>query len=141
MSNYHGCKGEAINLIPHYVIYRYYLQNCKSIIFRKVINHTKHKLLMFQVIFVFSDQNPAWSFELGTRDWVKMHRFNAFYVNTINCKIFPTYGGIYKLENSASILQRDKILQSLKKIWKDVSLKLILKNKGGKQHCLPFCWF
>ena len=23
---------------------------------------------------------------------------------------------------------------------KDVSLRLILKYKGGKQHCLPFCW-
>ena len=23
---------------------------------------------------------------------------------------------------------------------KNVSLRLILKYKGGKQHCLPFCW-
>ena len=26
-------------------------------------------------------------------------------------------------------------------MWKDVSLRLIVKDKGGKQHCLPFCWF
>ena len=26
-------------------------------------------------------------------------------------------------------------------MWKDVSLGLILKDKGGKQHCLPICWF
>ena len=24
---------------------------------------------------------------------------------------------------------------------KDVSLFLILKEKGGNQNCLPFCWF
>ena len=28
-----------------------------------------------------------------------------------------------------------------KDIWKDVSLKLILKDKVGKQQCLSFCWF
>ena len=26
-------------------------------------------------------------------------------------------------------------------IWKDVSLSLILKDKGSSQDCLPFCWF
>ena len=26
-------------------------------------------------------------------------------------------------------------------IWKDVSLRLILKDKGGNQDCLSLCWF
>ena len=26
-------------------------------------------------------------------------------------------------------------------MWKDVSVRLILKDKGGNQYCLPFCWF
>ena len=26
-------------------------------------------------------------------------------------------------------------------IWKDVSLTLILKDKGSSQDCSPFCWF
>ena len=43
-------------------------------------------------------------------------------------------------ENSTSILDRQN-LKEFKKIWKDVSLRLILKDKGGKQHCLPVCWF
>ena len=28
-----------------------------------------------------------------------------------------------------------------KEIWKDISLRLIFKDKGGKQHCLQICWF
>ena len=32
-------------------------------------------------------------------------------------------------------------LMEFKEKWKDVSLMLILKDKGGKQHCLPICWF
>ena len=24
-------------------------------------------------------------------------------------------------------------------MWKDVSFRLILKDKGGEQYCLPFC--
>ena len=43
-------------------------------------------------------------------------------------------------ENSTSILDRQN-LKEFKKIWKDVSLRLILKDNGGKQHYLPFCWF
>ena len=43
MSNYHGCKGEAINQTPHYMTDRYYLQNCKAITFRKITNHAKYK--------------------------------------------------------------------------------------------------
>ena len=35
--NYHGCKEEAIKLIP------YYLQNCKAITIEKIANHTKYK--------------------------------------------------------------------------------------------------
>ena len=95
--------------------------------------------LMFQVIFIFSDwiliKQIIVSFtpfvlgetdfekilpgvlNRGTGAWVKMHRFSAFSrnVNTIKWKIFPTHGGIYKSENSTSILERDKTLTSLKK--------------------------
>ena len=31
--------------------------------------------------------------------------------------------------------------KEFKEIWKDVSLRLILKGKGGKKHCLPIFWF
>ena len=45
-------------------------------------------------------------------------------------------------ENATSILERDKTLsKEFKEILKDVSLRLILKDKCGKQHCLPICWF
>ena len=61
------------------------------------------------------DKNLGESFEWGAT-WVKMPRFNTFSrnVNTINLKIFPTYGGIYKSfrENSTSILERDKAWSS-----------------------------
>ena len=32
---------------------RYYLQNCKAIIFEDITNHTKYKKTMFQVNFIF----------------------------------------------------------------------------------------
>ena len=54
MSNYHGCKEEAINLIPHYLV---------DIIHKTVEPSDSEKLqiienmkkLMFPVIFIFSD--------------------------------------------------------------------------------------
>ena len=54
MSNYHGCKREAVNLIPHYLI---------DIIHKTVKSSQLEKLqiiqniikLMFQVIFTFCD--------------------------------------------------------------------------------------
>ena len=54
VSNYHGCKGEAIKLIPYYMI---------DIIYKTVKpSHLKNlqiiqnvKNLMFQVIFIFSN--------------------------------------------------------------------------------------
>ena len=41
-------------------------------------------------------------------------------------------------ENSTRILERDKALGRTIEICKDVSLSLILKDKGGNQDCLPF---
>ena len=34
-----------------------------------------------------------------------------------------------------------EIPKEFKEIWKDVTLGLILKDKGGKKHCLPTCLF
>ena len=45
-SNYHGCKEEAINLIPQYLIDITHKLR-KAITFRKIINHTKYKKTMF----------------------------------------------------------------------------------------------
>ena len=42
VSNYHGCKGEAVKLIPYYMI-DIILQNCKATTFENIANHTKHK--------------------------------------------------------------------------------------------------
>ena len=121
MSNYHGCKGKATNLIPHYLI---------DIIYNTVKPSQLQKLqmiqninnIMFQVIFMFSDWIlikqiivSSTPFVLAETDfqkhlpgilsgrlgaWVKMHRFNAFSgnVNTINWKDFPKHGRIYKSE-------------------------------------------
>ena len=131
MQNYHSCKGEAINLIPHYLI---------EIIHKTVKPSNLEKLwiiqqinkLMFHFIFIFSDwifikqiivsstslflalggnrfsKNCTWSFERGTGAGVKMHWFNSFSdVNTINWKFFPTHGEILQVrENWTSILER-----------------------------------
>ena len=43
--NYHGCKGEGINLIPHNLID--IIHKTEAIKFRKVINYTKYKLIYF----------------------------------------------------------------------------------------------
>ena len=49
VSNFDGCKGKAITLLAHYFI-DIYKTVARAIIFRKIINHTKYK-----VIFIFSD--------------------------------------------------------------------------------------
>ena len=110
ISDYHGCKGEAIKLIPYYII---------DIIYKSVTSSRLKKLqitqniknLMFQVILIFPDwilikqiivsstlfccwektdfrKNAAWgddknlgaSFEWGGA-WVKMPQINAFFRN------------------------------------------------------------
>ena len=126
VSNYHGSKVEAINLIPHY-----YLLNCKTIIFRKIKIIQNVNNLIFQVIFIIFDsifinqiivfstsfclggtdfhKYSARSFEWGTGAWVKMHRSHAFStnVNTMNLKIFLTHGGIYKSEKMQQAFWRE----------------------------------
>ena len=117
VSNYHGCKGEAINLIPHYLIDIIH-KTVKPSHLEKLIIMQNMEKLMFQVIFVFSEwilikqiigfsipfstlsKKSLRSFEWGTGACVKMHRLNAFArnVNTINSKNFSTHCGIYKLE-------------------------------------------
>ena len=160
MSNYyHGCKEETINLIPHYLI---------SIIYKPVKASHLEKLqiieninnLLFQILFIFSDwilikQIIVFStpFLLGKQIFKKFCLefrvgyeykcidFNAFSrnVNTINLKIFPTHGGIYNIFNKYSGERWNP--NEFKGIWKEVSLRLILKDKHGKQHCCSFCWF
>ena len=126
MSNYHCCKGEAINLIPRYLIDIIYKTGKPSYLEKlQIIQNINN--LMFQVIVIFSDwilirqinplllrgnrfsENSAWSFEWGTRAWIKMHRFNAFFrnVNAINLKNLPTHGGIYKLEKIQQAFWRE----------------------------------
>ena len=55
MSNYHGCKGEAINLIPHYIIDVIYKTVKPSSHFEKLQIIQNIKNLMFQLIFIFSE--------------------------------------------------------------------------------------
>ena len=117
VSNCHGCKEEAINLIPHYLIDIIHKTVKPSHLEKLQIIQNINKL-MFQVIFIFSDwilikknhsflqpfglggnrfsRNSTWSFEWGTRAWVKKHIFNAFSknVSTINWTFSPTHGGI-----------------------------------------------
>ena len=73
-----------------------------------------------------------------------MHRFSVFSrnVNTINLRFFSTMVEYISFrENSTSIMKRDKALRSLKKDGRMLSSRLILNDKGSKQHCLPFRWF
>ena len=72
-----------------------------------------------------------------------MPRFNAFSgnVSTINLEIFPTtWWNIYKFERKFNKHSGErKSPKEFIEISKDVSLRLILKEKGGNQHCLPIC--
>ena len=93
--------------------------------------------LMFLVIFIFSDwilikqvtvfsisfwnkflKSSAWSFEWGTRAWVKIPRFNAFSrnANTINLK---------NLCHTWSNVQFIKIRQAF---WREIKPWGVLKN-------------
>ena len=54
VSNYHGCKGEAINLMPHYVVDIIY-KTVKASHLKKLQIIQNRNNLMFQVIFKFSD--------------------------------------------------------------------------------------
>ena len=88
MLNHHGCKGAAVNLIPD---------------------------------FMLREKNSAWSVEWGTGTWVKMSRFKAFSrnVKTLNLIFFSHTGrSVQAMENSASILGRDKALRGLRKYQK-----------------------
>ena len=54
MSNYHGCKEEAINLIPHYLIDIIHKTVKSSHLEKSQIIQNKIKL-MFQAIFIISN--------------------------------------------------------------------------------------
>ena len=54
VSNYHGCKEEVINLIPHYLIDIIHKTVKPSHLEKLQIIQNINKL-MFQVIFIFSD--------------------------------------------------------------------------------------
>ena len=72
-----------------------------------------------------------------------MYRFNAFSgnVNTVNLITFTTRVGIYNFERiSTSNLGREINPKEFIEVWKDASLRLILKEKGRNQLCLPWCW-
>ena len=167
MPNYHGCKRETINLVPHYLIGIIYKTGKMSRLEKLQIKQNINNL-MLQVIFIFSDwilikQIIIFStpFCLGETDFQKIQSGvlsgeldmskNAFWrnglgafsrnVNTINLKLFPTHSGIYKLERNNKHSEEIWNPKEFKEIWKDVSLKLILKDNGGKQYCLPFCRF
>ena len=92
---------------------------------------------MFRVIFIFSDWilikkvivsstylvlvETDFQKIRGIGPWVKMNIINAFSrnVNTINWKIFLTYGGIYRSDKTQqAFLERDKTLTSLRKYEK-----------------------
>ena len=130
VSNYHDCKEEAINLIPHYFIdiirktvkpsnleKLQILENIKKLIipshlhiFWLNFDKANHSLLhSFRFGGNRFSKNSTWSFELRTETWVKMHRFNVFSrnVNTINWKIFSTHDGIYKSEKIQQVLWRE----------------------------------
>ena len=119
------CLQRRVNKLNTTLFDRYYSPNYKSVIFRKL-----HIILMFQVVFIFSDwiliaqtsflhpfhfggkrfsTNSTWTFEWGTGVWRKVHRFNAFSRNAkeINQKNFPTHGGIYKLEKIQQAFWRE----------------------------------
>ena len=53
MSNYYGCKEEAINVIPHYLIDIVHKTVKPSLEKLQIIQNINK--LMFQVIFIFSD--------------------------------------------------------------------------------------
>ena len=55
VSNYHGCKGEAMNLIPHCLIYIIHKTVKPSQNLEKLQIIHKIKKLMSQLIFIFSD--------------------------------------------------------------------------------------
>ena len=55
VSNYHGCKEEVINLIPHYLIDIIYKIVAKAIPFRKIAFVPNRNKLMLQIIFILSD--------------------------------------------------------------------------------------
>ena len=119
MSNYHGCKEEAINVIPHYLIDILH-ETVKSSHLEKLKMVQNINKLMFQAILIFFDWIlikqiivSSTPFVLAQTDFqkllpgdlsgrlearVKMHRFNAFSgnLNTINWKDFSKNGEIYK---------------------------------------------
>ena len=129
MSNYHGCKGEVMNLIPHYLIDIIYKTVKRSHLEKLQIIQNVNKL-MFQVIFIFFDwilieqiiassTLPSWGkqifkkfyLEFWVGDW-GMVKKSIDSMHFLECehhklKIFShTCWNIQVRENSASILER-----------------------------------
>ena len=136
----------------------YYNINVTFISFPKDLYHSPNKLIVggnrfskkcclggwvISLFLGYDNKNLGASFEWRGA-WVKMPRFNAFYRNVyaINLKIIPTHGGIYKCERKFNKHSGEKLsLNDFIDLWKDVSLRLILKDKGGNQQYLLLCWF
>ena len=56
--------------------------------------------------------------------------------------IFHTWWNIEVWEKIQQVFWRGRQSpREFLEIWKDVSLRLIVKDKGGNRDCLPFCWF
>ena len=76
VSNYHGCKGEAINLLRHYLI-DIINKTVKTLHLENVQIIQNIKKLMLQVIFIFSDwilnqmKVPSTAFVLGQKQIFK----------------------------------------------------------------------
>ena len=85
--------------------------------------------------------------------WVKMSTFNSFSrngnVNTINlkkknhqCWNKQVWEKIqHAVQNSTFNSGERKCPKEFTKIWKDLSLRLLFKDKGGNQYCLRFFSF
>ena len=153
MSNYHGCKEEAINLIPHYLIDIIHKtvksSHLEKLQIKQNINNVPSHLHIFWLNFDKANhsflhpfrlggnrfsKNSTWSFEWGTGAWVKMHRFNAFSgnVNTINWKKFShTWWNIQVTKNSTSILEKDKPPKKCLNPWCSLFLKKREHQKKG----------
>ena len=129
MSNYHGCKEEVRNLVPHYLIDITYKIVAEAITFRIIAIVPNGNKLLFQIIFIFSDwilieqiiasphrfcvggnkfsKTSTRGSEWVTGTWVRKHRCKNFLGMWTPLKIFShTCWNIQVRENSASFLER-----------------------------------
>ena len=89
VSNYHGCKEEVRNLVPHYLIDITYKIVAEAITFRIIAIVPNGNKLFFQIIFIFSDWILIEQIMIEYDFWILIEQTPSVLGETSSQKLLP----------------------------------------------------